>query len=111
MQLASPLTQTSADANRQFCDKDSLQQTLERQEDAGPGDKGQPGEDSRTCLGLRMSSVTSPYSSRKGVFGEKRKDGVCGQPRLSQIGEERRLRLLKGLFSVFHSTRRVISSI
>ena len=50
------------------------------------------------------------YSSHKGVW-DKRKDGVCGQPHPSQVGEERRLRLLKRLFSVFHSTRRAISSI
>ena len=62
MQLASPLTQISADANRQFCDKDSLQQTLERQEEAGPGDTGQPGEDSRTCLGTE-SVLLQPQGS------------------------------------------------
>ena len=59
---------------------------------------------------LRVSHVTSPYSSHKGVW-DKRKDGVCGQPHPSRVGEERRLRLLKRLFSVFHSTRRATSSI
>lgn len=49
------------------------------------GDKGQPGEDSRTCLGLRVSHVTSPYSSRKGVFGKKEKTVCVGSPILDGL--------------------------
>ena len=55
--------------------------------------------------------VSPPPTPAARECWEKRKDGVCRQPRPSRIGEERWLRLLKGLFSVFHSTRRDISSI
>lgn len=74
--LASTLTQVSADANRQFRDKKSSHQTLQRQEEAGPGGKGQLGRGFKNRPGTERVQCHLPSLQSQGCVWERRKDSV-----------------------------------